>query len=43
MSVFAERKGLIIFGVILIVVLIAALAAYQMTGSMGIEDRYIRQ
>ncbi len=40
MSVFAERKGLIIFGVILIVVLIAALAAYQMTGSMGIEDRY---
>ncbi len=40
MSVFSERKGLIIFGAILIVVLIAALAAYQMTGSMGIEDRY---
>jgi len=40
MSVFIERKGLVIFGAILIVVLIAALAAYQMTGSMGIEDRY---
>jgi archaellin len=40
MSIFAEKKGLIIFGAILIVVLIAALAAYQMTGSMGIEDRY---
>ena len=40
MSTFGENKGRIIFGVILIVVLIAALAAYQMTGSMGIEDRY---
>ena len=40
MSIVEERKGLIIFGAILIVVLIAALAAYQMTGSMGIEDRY---
>jgi hypothetical protein len=40
MSVFKERKGLLIFGAILIVVLVAALAAYQMTGSMGIVDRY---
>lgn len=40
MSVGEERKGLIIFGAILIVVLIAALAAYQMTGNMGIEERY---
>ena len=40
MSIFAEKKGLIIFSAILIVVLIAALAAYQMTGSMGIEDRF---
>ena len=40
MSIYTEKKGLIIFGAILIVVLIAALAAYQMTGSMGIEDRY---
>ncbi len=40
MNVSEKRKGLIIFGAILIVVLIAALAAYQMTGSMGIEERY---
>jgi hypothetical protein len=40
MNVLKEKKGLIIFGAILIVVLIAALAAYQMTGSMGIEERY---
>jgi hypothetical protein len=40
MSVFAEKKGLIIFGAILIVVLIAALAAYHMTGNVGIEDRF---
>lgn len=40
MSVFAEKKGLIIFGVIFLVVLVAALTAYQMTGSMGIEERY---
>ena len=40
MNVLTEKKGLIIFGAILLVVLIAALAAYQVTGSMGIEDRY---
>jgi len=40
MNVLAEKKGLLIFGAILIVVLITAFAAYQMTGSMGIEDRY---
>jgi hypothetical protein len=40
MTILEERKGLTIFGAILIVVLIAALAAYQMTGKMGIEDRY---
>ena len=40
MNAFEDKKGLIIFGAILIVVLIAALAAYQMTGNMGIEDRY---
>ncbi len=40
MSVFEEKKGPILFGAILIVVVIAALAAYQMTGSMSIEDRY---
>jgi hypothetical protein len=40
MSIVEERKGLIIFGAILIIALIAALAAYQMTGNMGIEDRF---
>jgi hypothetical protein len=40
MSIVEERKGLIIFGAILIVVLITAFAAYQMTGNMSIEDRY---
>ena len=40
MSIVEERKGLIIFGAILIIVLIVTLAAYQMTGAMGIEDRY---
>ena len=42
MNVFMEKKGLIIFGAILLVVLVAALAAYQMTGSMGIEERYTK-
>ena len=40
MSILAERKGIIIFGVILIIVLIASFAAYRITGSMGIENRY---
>ena len=40
MNVPEEKKGLIIFGAILLVVLVTALAAYRMTGSMGIEDRY---
>ncbi len=40
MSAFGERRGLIIFGAILIIVVIASLAAYQMTGRMSIEDRY---
>jgi hypothetical protein len=35
-----DRKGLIIFGAILIVVIVAALAAYRMTGSVGIEERF---
>jgi hypothetical protein len=40
MSIVEEKKGFIIFAAILIIVLIAALAAYQMTGNMGIEDRF---
>jgi len=40
MSAFGERKGRIIFGVILLIVVVISLAAYQMTGHMSIEDRY---
>jgi hypothetical protein len=40
MSSFGEMKGRIIFSVILIFVVIASLAAYQLTGHMSIEDRY---
>ena len=40
MSVFEERKGHVIFGIILIVVLVSALAAFKMTGNMGIENRF---
>ena len=40
MSAFGERKGRIIFGVILFIVVVISLAAYQMTGHMSIEDRY---
>jgi hypothetical protein len=40
MSVFKERKGQIIFGIMLIVVLVSALAACHMTGNMGIEKRF---
>ena len=40
MSSSGVMKGRILFGAILIVVVIVALAAYQMTGHMSIEDRY---
>jgi hypothetical protein len=40
MSVWGENKGRIIFGIILVVVVIASLAAYQVTGSKSIEERY---
>lgn len=35
-----ERKGLIIFCLIAIIVLICAFAAYAATGPMGIEERF---
>jgi len=40
MTAFGEKKGRIIFGAILIIVIIASLAAYQLTGHMSIENRY---
>nr|WP_319538129.1 hypothetical protein [uncultured Methanospirillum sp.] len=35
-----ENSGLIIFGVLVIVVVLAAFIALEATGTMGIEDRY---
>jgi hypothetical protein len=35
-----RRRGLILFGIILVVVAIVSFAAYRMTGPMGIEERY---
>ena len=35
-----ENSGLIIFGVLVIVVVLAAFIALETTGTMGIEDRY---
>lgn len=35
-----EKKGLLLFGGILVVVIIVAMAAYQLTGSMSIEKRF---
>jgi hypothetical protein len=40
MSSTGVMKGRIIFGAILLVVVIVSLAAYQMTGTRSIEDRY---
>jgi hypothetical protein len=40
MSPLGEHKGRIIFSIILVLVVIVSLAAYQMTGSKSIEDRY---
>ncbi len=35
-----ENSGLIIFGILAIVVVLAAFIALETTGTMGIEDRY---
>ena len=40
MTALDRRRGLILFGLILIAVVIISLAAYRMTGPMGIEERY---
>ena len=40
MKLIREKKGFIIFVLILIAVAVVALTAFRMTGSMGIEDRY---
>jgi hypothetical protein len=33
-------KGLLLFGLIVVIAAIAAIAAYQMTGNRGVEDRF---
>jgi len=40
MNVWREKKGIIIFCLIAIITLIGASATYQMTGPMGIEERF---
>ena len=40
MTALGRRRGLILFGLIVAAVVIISLAAYRMTGPMGIEERY---
>ena len=40
MTVPGDKKGLILFLLILVIVAIVALFAFKMTGAMGIEDRF---
>ncbi|HWQ63131.1 MAG TPA: hypothetical protein VN429_01850 [Methanospirillum sp.] len=35
-----EIRGIFIFGILAVVVVLAALFALELTGTMGIEDRY---
>ena len=40
MIVLGEKKGLIIFTGLMLLVVVIALAAYQSSGKMGIEERF---
>jgi hypothetical protein len=40
MTLFKDKKGIIIFGVIVVILLTVAMIAYRMTGPMGIEERF---
>jgi hypothetical protein len=40
MTALPEKKGLLIFLGLLALVIVVSLAAYQMTGRMGIEERF---
>jgi len=40
MIALKEKKGIVLFCLILIIIAIISLAAFRMTGPMGIEDRY---
>jgi hypothetical protein len=37
---WGEKKGLLIFTGLMVLVIVAALAAYQSSGNMGIEERF---
>jgi hypothetical protein len=39
-TVLDRRKGLILFGLILVVVVIISFVAYRVSGPLGIEERY---
>jgi hypothetical protein len=40
MKRFTDKKGLLAFGIIVTLFVIGALAAYQITGHMGVEERF---
>jgi len=40
MIMTGREKGLLLFGLIAVIAAVAALAAYQITGDKGIEDRF---
>jgi hypothetical protein len=40
MTALVQYRGLLVFGLIAVILLIAAFAAYQATGPMGIEERF---
>jgi hypothetical protein len=40
MTILEQHKGLLIFGLTAVILLIVAFAAYQATGPMGIEERF---
>ena len=40
MMTTGKKKGLILFGLIFVIIVIASFAAYKVTGPMGIEERY---
>jgi len=40
MTALPEKKGLLVFLGLLALVIIVSLAAYQITGQMGIEERF---
>ena len=40
MTEWGEKKGLLIFTGLILLVIVVALAAYQSSGTMGIEERF---